>query len=315
MENSCDKQYVKSAMEKYDELVKITKDNMNLHKEKDKPLTVKVGSKYYGILCTKETVESSKILKLRSDDIIITSYPKCGSTWLRQIILQLVINDYWESEIPQFLASPMIEFMGSSVVDQYPSPRVLKTHYDFDDCPKSDECKFIYIVRNPKDAIVSYYHHMTNLSFYHFQEASFEEFFNHFFSKEMEWGNYFDNVKSWIPMLDKPNVLFLVYENLKKDLPSNILKIAKFLGGDVSKKYQTVEDIKDIVEKSSFNFMKKNVNRFTEDPTIPTFIRKGTTKDWKNHLTKDQSDKVDELFKKTFANTSLEYLWLDEMKF
>uniref|UniRef100_A0A0N5BJ18 Sulfotransfer_1 domain-containing protein n=1 Tax=Strongyloides papillosus TaxID=174720 RepID=A0A0N5BJ18_STREA len=57
------------------------------------------------------------------------------------------------------------------------SPRVLKTHCDFEDYPIDNKCKYIYIVRNNKHFIVIYYNHIKNLSFYQYNDGSFDDFF------------------------------------------------------------------------------------------------------------------------------------------
>ena len=54
----------------------------------------------------------------------------------------------------------------------FPEPRVFKTHLTYEMVPKgrNEETKprYIYVMRNPKDAFVSYYHHHRNMP--HFKE-------------------------------------------------------------------------------------------------------------------------------------------------
>ncbi|CEF70083.1 Sulfotransferase 6B1 [Strongyloides ratti] len=306
-----------AAKERFESISHFNINDKSLQKIKNLPFCRKVGDTNFPIYADNISVETTKNMILRDDDIIVSSYPKCGSTWVRQIVLQLVDKDYWERGVPQYLISPTIECFGSSVLDLYPSPRIMKTHFNLNDCPKSDISKYIYVVRNPKDVIASYYNHMKNLSCYDFKDGKFNDFFNLFISPEMEWGKYFDNVKSWIPFIDKPNVLFLIYEDLCKDLPTNIKKITSFIGGDVGRKYENSTEIEKIIKRSSIDFMKANNNRFTEDDNqkTPTFIRKGGSRDWKNYLSKEQSDIIDELFNEYFKGTKLESLWKEEMKF
>ena len=58
-----------------------------------------------------------------------------------------------------------IEKMFSS----FPAPRVFKTHLKYDMVPKGhDEAnrpRYIYVMRNPKDAFVSFYHHFRNMPY------------------------------------------------------------------------------------------------------------------------------------------------------
>ena len=58
-----------------------------------------------------------------------------------------------------------IEKMFSS----FPAPRVFKTHFQYHMVPKGrDEAnkpRYIYVMRNPKDVFVSFYHHLRNMPY------------------------------------------------------------------------------------------------------------------------------------------------------
>jgi hypothetical protein len=45
-----------------------------------------------------------------------------------------------------------------------------------------------------------------------------------------------------------------------------------------------------------------------------SFIRKGCTRDWKNHMTREQSDRLDELCRHRLAGTVAEGWWQEEMR-
>ena len=70
---------------------------------------------------------------------------------------------------------------------------------------------------------------------------------------EVDFGDYFDHVLSWWAHKDDDNVLFLKYEDMKKDLPSAVDKIAKFIGQDISK-----ELVDEIAHKTTFANMKED---------------------------------------------------------
>ncbi|XP_072143036.1 sulfotransferase 1E1-like [Dermacentor andersoni] len=71
---------------------------------------------------------------------------------------------------------------------------------------------------------------VTNLSSFEYQDATFEEFVNVFVSGNFGYGDYFEHVASAYKLRQKPNVLFVTYEEMKKDTRDVILKVAHFLG-------------------------------------------------------------------------------------
>lgn len=81
-----------------------------------------------------------------------------------------------------------------------------------------------------KDCCVSFYHHTENIAGYNFQGGSFDDFFELFINGLTDFGDYFDCVMSWYEHRNDPNVLFIAYEELKKDNVENVLKIAEFMG-------------------------------------------------------------------------------------
>jgi len=72
-------------------------------------------------------------------------------------------------------------------------------------------------------------------------------------SGTVEYGLWFDHVLEWWKHRDAENILFLKYEDIKKDHRGVVKKIAEFMGHDLK---EEVIDV--IVEKSTFHNMKEN---------------------------------------------------------
>ena len=60
---------------------------------------------------------------------------------------------------------PRFAIQMQHVIKTMPSPRLMKTHFTYDaiakDANKSSKCKYVYIARNPKDVVVSYFTFVT----------------------------------------------------------------------------------------------------------------------------------------------------------
>nr|XP_054767524.1 sulfotransferase 1C2A-like [Lytechinus pictus] len=172
----------------------------------------------------------------------------------------------------------------------------------------------IYVARNPKDTAVSMYHfcnYVPNLPSY----ESWDVFFEEFLADRAPEGSWFENVLPWWRRRNHPNVLFLKYEDMKKDLPGAVRQIAEFMGKSLSD-----DVIAKIAEASTFKAMKNNPSSNPdtmimkgieqagmEKPKDKSFMRKGVVGDWKNYFTDDQNKRFDELHEKQMAGSGLEF--------
>merc|ERR1712126_60582 len=120
-----------------------------------------------------------------------------------------------------------------NIAETMESPRLLKTHLppDFFQKPLGNtQAKFVVVMRNIKDNLVSYYHFYMNNKTLGNLEGGFAEFFDLFRNKRLAWGDWFDMNVQWWALRDNPNLHFVKYEDLRNDVLAEIKKIAKFLG-------------------------------------------------------------------------------------
>jgi hypothetical protein len=104
---------------------------------------------------------------LRPDDIIVSTPPKCGTTWTQMICALLV---HQTPELPQPLAelSPWFEMLTrprDEVVrdlDAQPFRRVIKSHTPLDGLPWSNSVTYVAVGRDPRDVAISMDHHDQN---------------------------------------------------------------------------------------------------------------------------------------------------------
>lgn len=116
--------------------------------------------------------------KIRKDDIFLVSYPKSGNTWLRFLFGNLIYEEGVNftniiSKIPDIYTSSKQE------LDSIKSPRIIKSHEPFLKCFQ----KVIYIYRDPKDVVVSYYFWFKK--FNPELDISFDNFFDKFIEGEL----------------------------------------------------------------------------------------------------------------------------------
>ena len=95
--------------------------------------------------------------KFRNDDIVIATYAKSGTTWLQQIISQLIFNGQEDLEVAEM--SPWLDLrvpppeVKMPALEAQDHRRFIKTHLPVDALVFSPNAKYIYIGRDGRDGI------------------------------------------------------------------------------------------------------------------------------------------------------------------
>uniref|UniRef100_A0A8R1DXQ0 Sulfotransfer_1 domain-containing protein n=2 Tax=Caenorhabditis japonica TaxID=281687 RepID=A0A8R1DXQ0_CAEJA len=281
------------------------------------PKQVVIDGEIWPPIFKPKNVRSAKLMQFENTDVVIATYPKCGTTWLQHITSQLLKGaDYKTGKGNELcLQSPMIERMGAQFAMDIKGPRVLKTHFSHMNVPKFGATKYIYCVRNPKDCLTSYFHHNRNFKIYNWANGTWDVFVDLFASGQLAFGDYFEHLLSWLPYLEDENVLFLKYEDMIANLEDSIFKIGQFLGGEAKKRVEDFDTFHEIIDNSTIDAMKKDQKRWFPESQLhkSEFIRKGGSRDWKNYFTREQSDRIDATFSTKFAGTVAQNWWKSEM--
>ena len=207
-------------------------------------------------LFSGEGVKKGLELRLRESDVVITPYGKSGTTWTQQIVHTLRTGgDMDFDDISRVV--PWIETSALLGIDlnaeQLANPRAFKSHLSAKKIPKGG--RYINVMRHPADVLVS---------MFKFQEGWFLEpgavdinEFGQVWIKRPE--GYFDHLRSWWPRRNDADVLFLAYEQMLKQAPDTITRIAKFIGVPLN------DDLLELtLEHSSIDFMLKHKDRFDD---------------------------------------------------
>ncbi|XP_037565844.1 3-alpha-hydroxysteroid sulfotransferase-like [Dermacentor silvarum] len=251
-------------------------------------------------------------------DLVQCTYPKAGTHWV-MYILELILKD--GDPVPnhaEFLR--YVRFVGRMETEGWRSPlpvRLFTTHEPLTKDTMNPEAKYVYVARNPWDTCVSFYHMATSLSMFKFRDGTFEEFFDAFMRGDFGYGDYFDHVASGYALRNEPNLLFLTYEDLKKDTRKTALKLAYFLGDRYGKRLEGDEDLlRTLLERTTAEYMQNVLvldvqgvdpawkTRRTET-TVPDksayggdlrkyrLVRRGKPGDWKSYFSPEQLRRVE----------------------
>eukprot|EP00930_Biecheleria_cincta_P004025 TRINITY_DN10492_c0_g1_i1.p1 TRINITY_DN10492_c0_g1~~TRINITY_DN10492_c0_g1_i1.p1 ORF type:complete len:377 (-),score=63.65 TRINITY_DN10492_c0_g1_i1:110-1210(-) len=259
---------------------------------------------------------------LRNSDIIIATYPKCGTTWVQKLVLTLLFGGDaskvprpmeqapWIEAQPSFKAfgvtqagaitdkaksvEELTSWDGATKFGPAPPRRVFKTHVPPNIVPwrgglrDRGGAKIVIVTRNPKDAVVSLYHHTLELADAFHYEGDFQHFTSKLFLPgKCESGCFWKWHAEWERAMaeEDSGIHWLSYEELKRDPANTVRKLANFLGIPI-----TEEVLSKTIAGSSFSKMKTEtelIDRDLEAKGIhvkPNHMRQGEMGSWRSTL-------------------------------
>ncbi|KAG8583499.1 hypothetical protein GDO81_008445 [Engystomops pustulosus] len=181
------------------------------------------GILYPSILCSVETFQALETFKARGDDLLVVTYPKNGTNWTIQILHEMV--SVFHNSDP-LLDATMIEFGDPEILagfEDRPSPRIISTHLNFKNIPKSffqKKVKILLVLRNPKDTAVSFYHFYNSLPALP-SYTSWDLFFNDFIDGKVSYGQYFEYVVDWEKNFNDETMMAILFEEMKEVIASS----------------------------------------------------------------------------------------------
>jgi len=240
----------------------------------------------------------------RPDDVFVCTPSKCGTTWMQTIVANLIWPD---GDIPGRVVNgiaPWIEakFMPAEAMHVMLAAqthrRAMKSHSPADCIPWFAQAKYITVVRDGRDAFMSWCNHVSRMKMIDVLNAQaqleglpplrrFDGDYHAFFRQWLDENNFFDVVASYWAKRAEPNLLFTHYNDLKADLDGEMRRVARFLDIEIPQaKWPAV------VQRCTFEAM-RNVEA-DADPMAMAFeggtkgfIFKGTNGRWRDVLDAD----------------------------
>ncbi|KAG8390224.1 hypothetical protein BUALT_Bualt01G0061600 [Buddleja alternifolia] len=268
-----------------------------------------------GLMKTAMAFRSS--FPAQDDDIFLASHVKTGTTWLKSLSLCIMQKNHQKhdfdiltTESPHFHV-PTIESTiyatKPSQIDLHDasSPRLLHTHLPYAVIPdsiKNSGSKIVYIARNPKDTLISNWHFLNSIMKQNQEPFPLEMAVDCFCSGVYLYGSFFDHVlEYWLESKKRPEkILFLKYEEMKSDPKREVLKIAEFLG----KPFENEREVDEVLWRCSLERLKNlEVNKngsFLFYVPNSSYFRKGVVGDWKNYLTSEMEERINQTSRRKF---------------
>lgn len=227
-------------------------------------------------------------------DIYLVAYPKSGITYLSFMLANIkAALEKFDCRIDYYVYSKFIPDLHATpeLIPLASSPRIIKSHEYFGELVERVNVKgggfmfprVIYLVRDGRDVMISYYHYAKGIYGW---KGDFKSFLNDTKIKKMEWEKH---IRGWLldeqvkVILDK-KFFVIKYEDLKIHTVENLKRICHFIG------FEKLDDdiINLAIEKSEIKKMQEYERSFGA-PRIRSvnefmFARKGTSENWKEEF-------------------------------
>jgi hypothetical protein len=249
---------------------------------------------------------------LRKSDVFLVGHPKSGNTWLAFMLAVLLDNDREErvniSNVGEFVPTIHNRDLLITRYRDLRSPRVFRT-----EAPNYPDLfpKTIYIVRDPRAALLSYYHHCvhdtgrTDWPILEFLDEMIDQ--GCIKSLEPHLVRWDRQVEAWLNRARHQSVSMVKYEDLKGDCLGVLRKLANFI--DVEPEESLLQLA---VERGDFSRMRKDEQIYGaesypgEKGKRGFFVRKGKIDGWKEEMPREAIDKIETAFYNTM--TKLGYI-------
>lgn len=279
---------------------------------------------------------------IRPGELVVCSVPKTGTTWTLEMAWLLqndcdfegarslldqhryteVGNFFYLGMTPAFLGdyipallrrpsklAGLIRLFYLMLRGTFRSAGLVKTHVPLSLLPPSllSTNKVIYVTRNPKDALVSYYHHFTRCRVVGYS-GSVDQLAEDYMAGVLPGLPFFSHVLEAWRQRHHPNLLFLFYEDMKRDMPATLQRVAAFLGKTV-----TEEQLKRLCQHLSFDNMKNNkfANSLRYQDAgileVSSFIRQGQVGGWRRHVSEETDRKLNSWIAANTRGTGLTF--------
>ncbi|KAM4133647.1 hypothetical protein ACJW30_01G346300 [Castanea mollissima] len=252
------------------------------------------------------TLRAQRHFKPQPNQVILSSFPKSGTTWLKALIFAIMTKSHVNEPTNPLLTRlshecvPFIEFDFRSI-----SPKLnldlplVATHISYTSLLKSiidSGCKIVYLCKDPKDVLMSTWHFirkvLVNEEVSAVEDMPLEDAFEFFCQGLSFCGPYWDHLLG---------ILFLKYEDLKNETVYWVKKIARFIGYPFSLEEEDKGVVQKIIDLCSFE------NMSSLEVSKSGMIWKGKVGDWKNHLTHKMAMQLDQIFEQKLTGSGLTF--------
>ena len=222
-----------------------------------------------GLMHTEESSRNGTFggFQPSAGDVFVATYPKCGTTWMTHIVHGLRSGgDMSFGEITEVVPWDIMATICGQDLDgaRRVRLRAFKSHESFGTICKTagatratvGDAKYIYVIRDPKDAFLSFYHFLPAYVGLRSGDISMRLFCDAIFAGVSHSGTIWEHLLGWWKVREHENVLFIHFETMLRDLRGSVETVAAFLGVEADAAL-----LEKVTAQSSYAFMSRPENK------------------------------------------------------
>ncbi len=213
------------------------------------------------------------IAQTEPTDVYIVAYPKSGITWFQSLVAGAVYGLDPE-QAPDRLTQDLVpDVHYKSCYKRYRTAMFFKSHH----LPRPEYRRVVYLLRDGRDVVVSYWHHLRALGRDDLDLAEVISGNNLFPCK------WHEHVARWTANPFDAEILLIRYEDLQADAVRELARFCAFIDEP-----RDAAELARVAAKCSFAAMRRREERFGWDnaawPRDKPFVRRGITGSYRDEM-------------------------------
>jgi hypothetical protein len=209
-------------------------------------------------------------------DVFLVAYPKSGITWLQAMVAGAIYGLDPE-RAPDTLVQDLVpDVHYKPFYKRYRTPMFFKTHH----LPRPEYRRVVYLLRDGRDVMVSYWHHLKVLER---REVDFAAMIAGEGLFPCKWR---EHVEAWMENPHGAELLVIRYEDMKADAVKELVRLCNFV-----REWHEADELAQVAAKCSFAAMQRREERLGWDnpewPTDRPFVRRGETGSYRDEMPAD----------------------------
>jgi len=207
------------------------------------------------------------------EDVFITGHPKSGNTWFQNLVAGVMYGVDPEYA-PYSLVSDVVPGHMQVYYKRYGTPTFFKSH----DLPRPRYRRVVYLVRDGRDVMVSYLHHMRAV------RGRDVDFMRVVQADDVTWPyKWHEHVEAWLANPHAADMITIRYEALLEDTVRELRRFCAFVGVEREESFLAT-----VARKASFKAMqRKEAVHGMNNPHWPkdaAFVRRGEAGSYRDEM-------------------------------